>query len=107
MSRDTFDAFQPQERGRFGDNEFAADQPARLKGGAKLHDLAMILHVDMERPRAVLAGLTEDRRAAVWLPKSQVEIVTIGPQERKLRGIVIQAVRITLPEWLAKEKGLI
>lgn len=41
----------------------------------------------------------DDLTNAVWLPKSQVEVEHDGGQER--------FVTVTLPEWLAKEKGLI
>ncbi len=41
---------------------------------------------------------TGDKSEAVWLPRSQIEI-----EETGVAGIVT----ITLPEWLALEKGLI
>jgi hypothetical protein len=58
-------------------------------------DIAVQVHHATER--AVLVSDDGDRDNAVWLPLSQVEI------ERGDRG---QAV-VTLPEWLAKERGLV
>lgn len=105
MTRDTFDHFTPPERGRFGDNEHKPAR-ARVTGASDLVDLDLIHFRDAERPKAVLVSLG-DRTAAVWLPKSQIEIVTTGPVDYKRRGFVSQPVKVTLPEWLAKDKGLI
>lgn len=103
MTRDTFDHFAPPERGRFGDNE-------TIRGNDSVRsnvvDLDLIHFRDAERPKAVLVSLG-DRTAAVWLPKSQIQIVTTGPVDYKRRGFVSQPVKVTLPEWLAKEKGLV
>ncbi len=52
-----------------------------------------------ETDKAILFGDTADRAKAVWLPKSQVEVEHDGGQDR--------FVTVTLPEWLAKDKGLI
>lgn len=60
-----------------------------------LVDLTMVLHHETER--AILVSDDGDRRKAVWLPRSMIEI------ERKPRGIVV----VTLPERLALDKGLI
>jgi hypothetical protein len=59
-----------------------------------LIDITMSRH--METPLAVFVSTTGDTKDAVWLPKSQIEI------EHKA-GLVI----ITMPEWLAYDKGLI
>lgn len=61
----------------------------------KLHDLTMQLHHDTGM--AVLVSETGDEKKAVWLPRSQVEVEVI-------KGNIVE---VTLPEWLAKEKGLI
>lgn len=64
-------------------------------GKSNLVDLDMqILH---ETEKAVLATLDVPDNG-VWLPKSQIEI-----QDTVIEGIV----SITLPEWLAKDKGLV
>lgn len=60
-----------------------------------LVDLTMQLH--HETPKAVLVSDDGDKTKAVWVPLSQCEI------EHKERGIVI----VTMPEWLATEKGLV
>lgn len=60
-----------------------------------LVDLTMQLHA--ETAKAIRVSDDGDDKKAVWLPLSQVEI------ERKAKGIVI----VTLPEWLAIDKGLV
>ena len=57
----------------------------------KLIDLAVEI-----RHETVRAWLINDGSREVWLPKSQCEVTEpIGPSI------------VTLPEWLAKDKGLI
>jgi hypothetical protein len=62
-----------------------------------LIDVAGCLHLETEK--AILFSDTADKRDAVWLPKSQCEWHHDGGQDR--------FVTVTLPEWLAKDKGLI
>ena len=52
-----------------------------------------------ETPRAFLVA-DADPRDAVWVPKSQIvtEEDNVGPGDTSI---------ITLPEWLAMEKGLV
>jgi hypothetical protein len=66
-----------------------------MSGKSDLVDLTMQLH--QETARAVLVSDDGDRDNAVWVPLSHCEI------ERKASGIVI----VTMPEWLALDKGLI
>lgn len=54
------------------------------------------LHLHHETDRAVLVSDTGDKADAVWLPKSQVEIAEWGAHHM-----------VTLPEWLAEERGLV
>ena len=54
-------------------------------------------HVLQRTDRAVLVSSDGDVEKAVWLPLSQVEI------EMKRLPIA----EITMPEWLAKQRGLI
>ena len=61
-----------------------------------LIDLSVQVHRRTER--AVLVSDDGDEREAVWLPLSQIEID--GPDRK---GIAT----ITMPEWLAKDKGMI
>ena len=58
-------------------------------------DLAMHLHA--ETASAIKVSDNGEAKHAVWLPKSQIEI------EKASGGNVC----ITLPEWLAIEKGLV
>lgn len=60
-----------------------------------LIDLPMHLHID--RPHAIFASTTGEKDDAVWLPKSQIEI-----EQKDGRNIIV-----TLPQWLAEEKGLV
>lgn len=60
-----------------------------------LVDLTMQLH--HETAKAVLVSDDGDKTKAVWVPLSQCEV------EPKGKGIVI----VTMPEWLAIEKGLV
>lgn len=52
--------------------------------------------VEARTEKAVLFH-TGDKKQAVWLPLSQIEI-----EETGIEGIFT----VTLPEWLATEKGL-
>lgn len=58
-----------------------------------LIDIELKLHHETEK--AILVSVYEDSNR-VWLPKSQIEFVL------KPKGIV----EVTLPEWLATDKGL-
>lgn len=60
-----------------------------------LHDLELQLH--HETDRAILVSDDGDAANGVWLPKSVIEFEKIG------KGRVI----VTLPEWLAVERGLV
>lgn len=95
MIRDTFDAFQSPERGRFGDNESSS-----IRGNdsvrSDLVDLTLILRSD--KPLAIaVSDPASSKSAWIWLPKSKIEFVPKGKGR----------VEVTLPSWLAKEKGLI
>lgn len=61
----------------------------------ELVDLTMHLHHKTEK--AILVSDDGDEKRAVWLPLSQIEVET-------LKG---NAVEVTCPVWLAKNKGLI
>lgn len=111
MTRDTFEMFQEPERGRFGDNESAAPTHARVNGASDLIDVTMYLHAEskpgQKEQGAIRVSDDRDDAKAKWLPKSQVEFVRGGKRERSKQGIFIEVVTVTLPQWLAKEKGLI
>lgn len=59
-----------------------------------LVDVTMQLH--HETDKAILVSDSGEREKAVWLPLSKIEI------ERKPKAVVV----VTLPEWLAIEKGI-
>lgn len=66
-------------------------------GKRELIDIAGCLHRETEK--AILFSDTADVKDAKWIPKSQCEFVRDGGQER--------FITVTLPEWMAKDKGLI
>lgn len=69
-------------------------------GRKTLHD--MVVYVHRETPMAVLVSEDiDDRRGAVWLPKSQIEIT----EKTAVKGVVYHD--LVLPENLAIEKGLV
>jgi hypothetical protein len=74
-----------------------------------LHDFEMVLHYDTGK--AVLVSDTGEEKRAVFLPKSQIEIhkqdKTSPAVKRDGQRTVLPVVTITVPEWLAKDKGLI
>lgn len=63
---------------------------------SNLVDVAVI--VKHETPKAYL--VTDDGKREMWIPKSQCELVS-STNRKGREGL------LTLPEWLAKEKGLI
>lgn len=95
--RDTFEKFQPSDRGRFGDNEQRDDNEVErlpAKGGKKLHELDCTIVRRTER--AVLVKLDQNGREE-WFPLSQVELTPLG------RG----RYSIACPEWTLKQKGFV
>jgi hypothetical protein len=61
-----------------------------------LIDVAMCRHAETDK--AILASETGEKKDAVWLAKSQIEIENDGYKN---------FITVTMPQWLAKEKGLI
>lgn len=72
------------------------DEEARR---SDLIDVSLALH--HETPKALLVSDDGDREHAIWLPKFLIEF------EHWSRNTGGRLVKVTLPEWLAKEKGLI
>lgn len=64
----------------------------------KLVDVAMCLHHMTEK--AVLVSDDGEKEHGIWLAKSQIEM----DPEDALPG---QTITVTMPEWLAKNDGLI
>lgn len=101
MTRDTFDAFAPRDRGRFGENELRDDNTRVTK--SNLVDLDLILHNDNPSKKAIAVSTHIGTPFAQWkwLPRSVIEYVRTG----SVRNVV--TIKVTLPEHMAKEKGLI
>jgi hypothetical protein len=99
MTRDTFDRFQPQERGLFGDNEHEqvrTGRGPRVTGSSDLKDLTLNLHD--ERPLAICVSDPDKVHGPkIWLPKSLIEY------EHAAGGKVV----VTLPGWLVEREGLV
>ena len=104
MSSRRSDLFEPtderfkrgeRERGRFGDNE-------TIRGNDSVRSNLVDLKAYFVRSTEKGIGIARSDRAGptIWLPKSQIEI---EPREPK-GGALIE---VTLPSWLAREKGLI
>ena len=110
MSRDTFEMFDRAERGRFGDNE-APSPRQRVTGASDLVDLTMCMHAESKRGQkdqgAIRVSSDGDDAKAQWLPKSQCEFSLTGRRQRSKQGSGVEIVIVTLPEWLAREKGLL
>ena len=108
--KDAFDKFAPPERGRFGDNEMAP-LPARgprVTGASDLKDIELFQHAKTRF--GVLVSRGRHGKAPVWLPLSHVEIEETGRSERVWnddRRHYAPIVIVTLPERLAREKGLL
>lgn len=109
MSGDTFDRFQPRDRGRFGDNE-RAPAGGRVSGASDLHDVDVAFHHKTDR--AILVSIDGNAARAVWLPKSQVEFELVAGRyvdgtNRDGFACQFALARVTLPERLGKEKRLL
>lgn len=103
---DAFDRFQPRERGRFGDNEYRRDQVERVR----LADVECALVHETEKALLVTRDSTE--QGATWLQKSKgVEMErlgrAVGVLKKNGRTINMPAVRLTMPEAYAVEKGMV
>lgn len=101
MSRDTRDMFDRPERGRFGDNESVRGNDSVR---SDLVDLDLILHNDNPSKKAIAVSLQGNTPFEhwVWLPRSVIEY------ERTGIGVNGSAlVRVTLPERMATQKGLV
>lgn len=94
--RDSLDFMRDRDagRGRFGD-----DHQVRGNDSVRSDLLDLTLELRAEKPLAVAVSDPAKPRAApwVWLPRSQIEI------EKKSASTVV----VTLPQWLARDKGLI
>lgn len=62
-------------------------------------ELELFQHV--ETNKAYMVSETGSKKDGIWLPKSQVEVEQLDPTGNP------DLILVTIPEWLAKEKGLI
>lgn len=107
--RDTFDFMDDgkRERSRFGDSENDCGNDRVEK--SDLIDLDLVLHHQTEL--AVKVSSTGRDAQAVWIPKSRIEFVSLNRsvdgETRSGQRTLLPLVQVTLPERLAKEKGLV
>jgi hypothetical protein len=111
--RDTFDMFEREDRGRFGDNESVRSN-ADVR--SDLIDLSLALHVETPakgkfNQGAILVSDNGDETRAVWIPKSLCEFERsnsfLTGKRKNGSSLKLQFVTVTLSERFAKEKGLI
>ncbi len=76
-----------------------------------LHDFMMALHYDNPVKKAIWVSMTGEASKAVWLARSQIEFTDTGKTTPAIRTDgrreTVKLVEVTIPEWLAKDKGLI
>jgi hypothetical protein len=98
---DSADMFAPRERGRFGENEeqHRPGRGPRVTGASDIIDVTVWLMMDNPEKKAIAVSdpAKKGKPQWIWLPRSQVEYI-------KAEG---GAILLTLPQWLAKDKGLI
>jgi hypothetical protein len=76
-------------------------------------ELELVLHYDNEVKGDILVSADGDTNKAVWLPKSQVQFTHAGrnaPATTTAGNPVaggLPVIIANLPEWLAKDRGLI
>lgn len=111
--RNTFDLFDREDRGRFGDNESVRSN-ADVR--SDLIDLSLVLHHETPakgqfNQGAILVSDNGDEARAVWIPKSLCEVDRkpgyITGKRKSGLAVNLIAVTVTLSERFAKEKGLI
>lgn len=75
------------------------DELAREKRETRMKSnvIDIDVHLHVTTCNAVLVSETGDRDAAEWLPLSQVEVAMTAPA----------TATVTMPEWLAIERGLV
>jgi hypothetical protein len=65
--------------------------------------LDLVKHHQTEK--AILVSETDDRNTkTVWLPLSQCQVEVTGGYTRRSK---LEIVTVTMPQWLAEEKGLV
>ena len=91
----------PVQRGGFT-REAEQAHPNAPRDGRSAERLTLVVNLVEERTKAVLVSLLNDGPAVTaWLARALIEVEPtkgLGPH-----GVTV---RITLPRWLAEEKGL-
>lgn len=59
--------------------------------------ISFTLNIFYETEKAIRVGETTDPSEGFWLPKSKIEYAETGAN----------IVEVTMPEWLAEEKGIL
>jgi hypothetical protein len=101
MSRDLFDLM--------GGDDADTSRNGELPAQHDKVELEMVLHYDTGK--AVQVSDTGEEARAVWLRKSQIQMNASGKKVPSVKKdgqrVVLPVVTINIPEWLAKNKGLI
>jgi hypothetical protein len=71
-----------------------------MPGNSDLIDLTLQEH--HRTKAAILVSDDGEEKSAVWLPLSQIEVAPVPGV-----GMAKSLVLVTLPEWLATDKGLV
>jgi len=97
MIRDTADMFKEPQRGLFGENEERRRPGSgpRVTGASDLH--VFKVQLKMDKPASIAIMDPAKPGSWIWLPKSQIEF------ENAAAGLIV----VTVPEWLARDKGLL
>lgn len=107
MTRDLVDIM-GGSRGR-APERIGADDSEQVAERVDLCDLDMVLHY--ETADAIRVSDTGEDSRAIWLPKRHVEFHREGKQSDAVRNdgqrTVLPVVNVTMPEWLAKDRGLV
>lgn len=76
---------------------------------SRMCELAVVMHYDTGK--ALFVSATGEEARAVWIPRSQVEVYDEGKTSPAIRKDGQRTTRplicLVIPEWLAKEKGLV
>jgi hypothetical protein len=109
MSRDLLDLMGDTGRAP----QLPSDDAAPAERKTESCEVEVVLHYDNEARAAILVSEDGDEAKAVWLPKSQIEFTLTGRNtpakttQGKPLANGLPVVAVNLPEWLAKERGLI
>jgi hypothetical protein len=111
--RDTFEFMDDKARirGRFEDDDLTVRRGIR----SNLIDVVVALHAETQplssERGAVLVSATGEEAIAIWIPKASCQFEhtgkTVGGKLKSGRPQQFSVVTLTLPQWVARNKGLI